>query len=81
MDTPIPHKVPMSSLLPHPSNPWPSGYSPLPETLTPVDDVPPCGMSPRMPGQTSNPIVVNQRSTSSPPIPSATGGNPQLKWC
>ena len=73
MATPVPHKEPMSSLLLHLLDPWPSGYSPLAETLDPIDDVLPLGMSPCNPGQTSNTTVLNPRSISSPPITSAIG--------
>ena len=68
MATPLPHKEPMSTLLPCLSNPWPSGYSPL------VDEVPSRGMSPHDPGQTSNPIVLNPSCVDSPPIPSIAWG-------
>ena len=64
----------MSALLPHLSDPWPSGYRSLAETLAPIEYVPPHGMSPNNPGQTSNPIVLNPRSVSSPPITSVAGG-------
>ena len=63
----------MSALLPHMSDPWPSGYSPL------VDGVPSHGMSPHDPGQTSNPTVLNPRSVSIPPIPSIAGGKPSAQ--
>ena len=74
MATPIPHKEPMSALLPCLSNPWNSGYRSLFETLDPIDDVPPRGMSPHNPGQTSNPKFLNPRSVSSPPITSLAWG-------
>ena len=74
LDTPIPHKEPMSALLPRLSDAWPSGYSPLAENFAPIDDVPPRGMYPRNPGQTSNPTVVNPRFVSSPPINFVAGG-------
>ena len=74
MATPIPHKEPMSALLPHLSDPRPSRYRSLTKTLDPIDDVPPRGMSPHNPGQTSNPIVSNPRFVCSPPIASIAGG-------
>ena len=64
----VPHKETMSALLPRLTDPWPSGYSPL------YDDAPPRGLSPRNPGQTSNPTVLNSRSVASPPAPSIAGG-------
>ena len=70
MATPIPHKEPMSALLPRLSDPWPSRYSPV------VNDVPYSGMSPRDLGQTSNPTVLNPRYVASPPIPPIDGGQP-----
>ena len=76
MATPVTQKEPMSALLPHLSDPWPSRYSPLADTLALVDDVQPCGMSPRNPSQTSNPAVVNPRSISSPPITSVVARKP-----
>ena len=66
--TPIPHKEPMSALLTHLKNPWPNGYIAL------SDDAPPHGLSPRNPGQTSNPTVLNSRSISSPALTSVAGG-------
>ena len=80
MASPISHKEPMSSLLPRLLDPWPFGYSPLAETLAPVDDVPPCGMSPNNPSQTSNPTILNSRFISSPPLTSLVGGqsSPQM---
>ena len=74
MATPIPHKKPMSALLPHFFDPWPSGYHSLSKNLAPIDDVPRRGMSPQNPGQTSNPTVLNIRYVSSPPITSVAGG-------
>ena len=63
----------MSTLLPHLSNPCHSGYSPL------DNDVPSRGMSPRNPGQTSNPTVLNPRYVVSQPIPSIAGGQPSAQ--
>ena len=76
--TPIPHKEPMSALLPGLSYPWPSRYRSLAENLAPIEDVPPHGMTPEYPSRTSNPapVVSNSRSVSSPPIPSMAGGQP-----
>ena len=68
MATPIPHKEPMSSLLPHLTNPWPARYNPL------FYDAPSRGLSPRDPGQTSNPTFLNPRYVASPPAPSIVGG-------
>ena len=73
MATPIPHKEPMSALLPRLTDPWPSGYSPL------SDDAPSHGLSPRDPIQTSNPTFLNPRSVSSHPIPSIAGTKPSAQ--
>ena len=64
----------MSSLLPHLSDPWPSGYHTLADTLAPIDDLPPRGVTPHNPSQTSNPTISNPRSFSSPPLPSIARG-------
>ena len=72
--SPVPKKEPMSALLPCLLDPWPSGYSSLAETLAPIDDVPPRGMSSHNPGQTSNRTVLNLRSVASPPITSVARG-------
>ena len=72
--SPVSHKEHMSALLPCLSNPWPSGYRTLAENLGPIDDIPPHGVTSHIPGQTSNPTVLNPRSVSSPPIPSVAGG-------
>ena len=68
LDTPIPHKEPMSALSPHLTDPWPDGHSPL------FDDAPSRGLSPCDPCQTSNTTVLNPRSITSPPIPVVVGG-------
>ena len=73
LSTPIPHKEPMSALLPRLSDPWPSGNSPL------TDDVPSHGMSPCDPVQTSNPTILNPRYIFNPPIPSIAGGKPSTQ--
>ena len=78
--TPIPHKELMSNLLPRLSDPWPSGYRSLVETLAPIEDVLPCGLTPQYPGRTSNPApaVSNYRSVSSPPIRSIARWKPSV---
>ena len=70
----IPHKEPMLDLLPHLSDPWPSGYRTLAKTLAPIDDLPPRGVTPHNPDQTFNPAVSNPRYVSSPPIPFVAKG-------
>ena len=72
--SPISHKEPMSALLACLSDPWPSGYRTLAKTLAPIDDLPPRGVTPHNPSQTSNPTVSNPRSVSSPPIPFVSRG-------
>ena len=74
MDTLVPHKEPMSALLPRLSYPWPSGYLTLAETLAPIDDLPSHGVTSHNPGQTSNPTFLNTRSIFIPPIPFVAGG-------
>ena len=76
----LPHKEIMSALLPHLSDPWHFGYCTLDETLAPIDDLLVCSVTPHNPGQTSNTIVSNPRTFSSPPTPCIGGKNPQLKW-
>ena len=56
------------------SDPWPSGYHSLADTLAPIEDVLAHSLTSHNPGQTSNPIVLNPRFVSSPPIPPIAGG-------
>ena len=72
--SPVSYKEPMSTLFPCLSDPWPSEYRTLTDTLGPFEEVSFSGVISHNPGQTSNPTIVNKRSTSSPPIPSAVGG-------
>ena len=72
--SPVPHKEPMSTLFPHILNPCPSGYRKISKTLDPIDDLPPRGVTPHNPDQTSNPTISNPRYVSSPPIPSVARG-------
>ena len=72
--SPVSHKEPMSTLLPCLLDPCPSGYHTLVEILSPIDDIPPHGVTPHKPGQTSNPIVSNPRFVSFPPKPSVARG-------
>ena len=37
--TPIPHKEPMSALLPHNMNPWLAGYRSLTDSMKPINHV------------------------------------------
>ena len=68
--TPIPHKEPMSALLPHNTDPWPNRYHSLVDSMKPIDPV----ETSKHPGQTSDPTVANVRSVSSPPRSSRDGG-------
>ena len=72
----VPHKEHMSTLLPCLSDPWPSGYHSLVESLAPIDDLLARGATPHNPGQTSNhnPPVSHLRYVSSPPISFIAGG-------
>ena len=77
--SPVSYREPMSTLFPHLSDPRPSEYRTLADTLGPIEEVSFSGVISHNPGQTSNPTVVNQRSTSSPPIPFAAGGQSSAK--
>ena len=68
--TPIPHKEPMSALLPRNMDPWPTRYHSLTNSMKPIDPV----ETSHHPGQTSDPTVANVRSVSSPPMSSRDGG-------
>ena len=68
--TPIPHKEPMSNILPHNTDPWPAGYHSLADSMKPIDPV----ETSHHPGQTSDPTVANVRFVSSPPRSSRPGG-------
>ena len=73
--TTIPHKEPMSALLPHNMDPWPDGYRSLADSKKPIDLV----ETSKHLGQTFNPMVANVRSISSPPRSSRAGGELQLQ--
>ena len=68
----IPHKEPISSLLPCNTDPWTDEYCSLADSMKPIDPI----ETSHHPGQTSNPTVANVRSISSPPRSSRAGGKP-----
>ena len=70
----VPHKEPMLALLPLLSNPCPSGYHSLADTLDPIDNVLVRDVTLDNPVQTFNPTVSNPTSVSSHPISSISGG-------
>ena len=70
--TPIPHKEPMSALLPHNTDPWRDDYHSLADSMKPIDPV----ETSHHPGQTFDPTVANVRSVSSPHRSSRVGGKP-----
>ena len=72
--TPIPHKEPMSALLPRNIDPWPNGYHSMVDSMKPIDPV----ETSKHPGQTFDPTVANVMPVSSPPRSSRAGGNLQL---
>ena len=71
--TPIPHKEPLSALIPCNNDPWP-----LSEIKHSSDGHPIYGETSCNPGQASNsaPTTLNSRSISSHPIISMAGGKP-----
>ena len=73
--TPIPHKEPLSALLPRNTNPWP-----LVEIKPSSDGHPVYGETSHNLGQTSNssPTTLSSRSISSHPILSMAGGKPSV---
>ena len=70
--TPIPHKEPMSAPLPRSTNPWPVEYHLLTDSMKPIYPV----ETSHHPCQTSDPMVANVRSISSPPRSSRARGKP-----
>ena len=72
--SPASYREPVFSLLPRLLDPWPSKYRKLAETLGAIEEIPFSGVISHNPGQTSNNIVVNQISMSSPPMHSVAGG-------
>ena len=74
ISSPLPHKEPMSAILPRLLEPWPSRYRTLAETMAPIEDVPAHSVASHNPAPTYNPTVSNSRFVSSPPIPSIAGG-------
>ena len=72
LETPIPHKEPMSAFLPRNTNPWPERYRSLADSMKPID---PVETSKRL-GQTFDPPIANVRSISSPPRYFRDGGKP-----
>ena len=70
--TPIPHKEPMSALLPHNRDPWTARYCSLANSMKPINPV----ETSKQPGQTSDPTVANVRYVSSPPRSSRARGKP-----
>ena len=73
--TPIPHKEPLSALLPHNMDPWP-----LAKIKPSSDGHSVYGNTSCNPGQTSNssPTVLSSRSVSSHLILSMAGGKPSI---
>ena len=53
--TPIPHREPMSALLPRNTDPWPNGYRSLADSMKHIDLV----ETSKHPRQTSDPTVAN----------------------
>ena len=68
--TPVPHKEPMSALLPRNTDPWPDGYRSLADSMKPIDPV----ETSKHLGQTFDPTVANVRFVSSPARSSRDGG-------
>ena len=66
----IPHKEPMSSLIPHNMDPCLDGYHSLADSTKPIDLV----ETSKHPSQTSDPMVANVMYVSSPPRSSRAGG-------
>ena len=75
LETPMPHKEPILTLLPRNMDPWP-----VVKIKPSSDGHPAYGETSRNPDQTSNfaPTVLNSRSGSSHPILSMAGGKPSI---